>query len=370
MAATRAPKGGGSIQPVPGRKDAWRLRWIDGDRQRERTFRGSKAAAGTELRKLVVLGGGKSEEVERATEGRTVEDLVAEWTAWQEGSGTEPRTVEQNRDAARLRIVPAIGNVRLSELTTRHVDEMLSKWNRDGLKTATMRRYFAPLRTALGRAVRWGWIDTNPAANATMPRGVASERHEPPSPAVVSELIQAARTREDFAMAAAVWLAFGAGMRRGELAALQWSDVDLVAGTVTISSNMDRHGRIGPTKTHQMRAVRVDAGTVGMLTELHEITGSKSTVLGLDNPDILTDRFRKLCELTGHVDADHKPLYRFHDLRHSHATELLGRGASLAGVSARLGHANPRTTLSVYTHALTDDDSNIAQTMGEIMGES
>ena len=77
-------------------------------------------------------------------------------------TGTEPRTVEQNRDAARLRIVPAIGNVRLSELTTRHIDDMLSTWNKDGLRTATMRRYFAPLRTALGQAVRWGWIDDQP----------------------------------------------------------------------------------------------------------------------------------------------------------------------------------------------------------------
>jgi integrase len=343
---------------------------MDGTRQREKTFRGSKAAAAAELRSLVVLGGGTSDPAEPTDEGRSVTQLLEAWTAWQEGGGTEPRTVEQNRDAARLRIVPAIGNVRLSELTVHHIDQMLANWKRDGLRTSTIRRYFAPLRTALGQAVRWGWIDTNPAAVATIPRGMASERHEPPPPDVVLALIDKARGRGDFVMAAAIWLAFGAGMRRGELCALRWSDVDLMVPTVTISGNMDRNGRIGPTKTHQMRTVRVDAGTVGMLTELHEITGSKSTVLGLDNPDILTDRFRKLCELTGYVDGDEKPIYRFHDLRHSHATELLGRGASLAGVSARLGHANPRTTLTVYTHALTDDDSNMAQTMGEIMGES
>ena len=47
---------------------------------------------------------------------------MAEWTTWQGEHGKAPRTVEQNRDAARLRIVPAIGNVRLSELTTKHVD--------------------------------------------------------------------------------------------------------------------------------------------------------------------------------------------------------------------------------------------------------
>jgi integrase len=370
MAAERAPRGGGSIKPIPGRKDAWRIRWQDGGKQREKTFRGSKAAANEERNKLVVLGGGKSEEVERATGGRSVEDLMSEWTAWQEDGGTQPRTVEQNRDAARLRIVPAIGNVLLSELTTRHIDDMLSKWNKDGLKTDTMRRYFAPLRTALGQAVRWGWIETNPAANATMPRGVASKRHEPPSPEVVRELIDMARECRDFVMAAAMWLAFAGGMRRGEIAALQWSDVDLVAGTVTIGGNMDRHGRIGPTKTHQSRTVGLDAGTVAMLQDLYEVTGSERSVLGLDNPDILTDRFRKLCELTGHLDGDDKPLYSFHGLRHAHATELLGRGASLANVSARLGHANPRTTISVYTHALASGDDELAETMGQIMADA
>jgi len=186
---------------------------------------------------------------------------------------------------------------------------------------------------------------------------------------VVRSVIEAAEER-DPRLAALLLLGALTGMRRGELCALQWSDVDLVAGTVTISGNMDRNGRVGPTKTHQMRSVRVDPGTVDMLKNLYEITGLKSTILGLDSPDILTDRFRKLCDLTGLVDDDEKPIYRFHDLRHAHATELLGRGAPLAGVSARLGHANPRTTLTVYTHALTDDDSNMAQTMGEIMAES
>lgn len=367
MASERAPRGGGSVRPVPGRKNVFRIRWMDGTKQREKTFRGSKAAANEERNRLVVLGGGKSEEVERSTEGRTVEALMTEWTAWQADHGTQPRTLEQNRDAVRLRIVPAIGKVRLSELTTKHIDDMLSKWNRDGLKRDTMRRYFAPLRTALEQAVRWGWIETNPATSASMPRGAPSERHQPPSPEVVFELIEAARSREDFVMAAAVWLAFAAGMRRGEIAALEWSDVDLAAGTINVTGSMDRHGRIGPTKTHQIRRVGLDAGTVAMLRDLHQVTCDRLTVLGINSPDILTDRFRKLCELTGHLDADNKPLYSFHGLRHAHATQLLARGAPLANVSERLGHANPRTTLSVYTHALTAGDEELAETIGEIM---
>jgi integrase len=370
MAAERAPRGGGSIRPVPGRKHVFRIRWMDGTKQREKTFRGSRAAANEERNKLVVLGGGKSEEVERATEGRTIEGLMAEWTNWQEEQGKALRTVEQNRDAARLRIVPAIGNVRLSELTTKHVDDMLGQWNRDGLKTSTIRRYFAPLRTALSQAVRWGWIDTNPAASATMPRGEPSPVRPTPPAAVMAELIETARSREDYVMAAALWLDFGAGMRRGEVAALRWSDVDLVAGTINVTGNMDRHGRIGPTKTHRQRTVRIDPGTVEMLRDLHEVTGDGPTVLGIKNPDILTDRVRRLCKLTGYVDADDKPLYSFHGGRHAHATELLGRGASLANVSARLGHANPRTTIGVYAHALASGDEELAETIGQIMGDA
>jgi integrase len=116
--------------------------------------------------------------------------------------------------------------------------------------------------------------------------------------------------------------------------------------------------------------VRIDAGTVEMLRDLYEVTGDGPTVLGIKNPDILTDRVRRLCKLTGHVDADDKPLYSFHGGRHAHATELLGRGASLANVSARLGHANPRTTIGVYAHALASGDQELAETIGQIMADT
>lgn len=342
---------------------------MDGTKQRERTFGGSKAAAAEELRQLVILGGGESEKGgETVTDGRTVEALMAEWTAWQESSGKARRTVGQNRDAARLWIVPSIGNVQISELNTRHIDDMLADWNSDGrLKTTTMRRYFAPLKTALGQAVRWGWIDTNPAANATLPRGQESPRRPPPPAAVVMELIKAAADNKDYRMVAAMWLAFSAGLRRGEVAALKWTDFDFNELTIHIHANMDRHGRIGPTKTHENRTIKIDPGTVAMLEYLQEeVTGSEAFVIGL-TPDKLTDRFRRLCKLTGYVTKDDKPLYSFQGERKAHATELAGRGVSPANVQARLGHANLQTTLGYYVHPLASGDEALADTIGQIM---
>jgi integrase len=354
---------------MPGRKNAFRIRWMDGGKQREKTFRGSRSAADEERRRLVILGGGRSEQAAQpVSDGRTVEALMTEWTAWHESTGKATRTVEQNRDATRLRIVPSIGNIRLQELTTRHIDEMFSDWTSDGrLKTTTMRRYFAPLKTALGQAVKWGWIDTNPAANATLPRGQESPRRPPPPAAVVVELIKAARDRNDHRMVAAMWLAFGAGLRRGEVAALKWTDFDFNEATIHIHGNMDRQGRIGPTKTHENRTVKIDPGTVAMLEELQEeVTGSETFVIGL-RPDQLTDRFRRLCKLTGYVTKDNKPLYSFQGERKAHATELAGRGASPANVQARLGHANLQTTLGYYVHPLASGDEELADTIGQIM---
>jgi integrase len=57
---------------------------------------------------------------------------------------------------------------------------------------------------------------------------------------------------------------------------------------------------------------------------------------------------------------------RFHDLRHTHASELLRRGIPLKTVSQRLGHANPTVTLDIYAHVMSGDDEKAAKTTEDI----
>jgi integrase len=77
-------------------------------------------------------------------------------------------------------------------------------------------------------------------------------------------------------------------------------------------------------------------------------------------PDSLGQAFRRVAERVG-VNI------RFHDLRHFSATQLIGAGTDVRTVAARLGHADPSTTLRVYSHAIADRDKAAAQIIGELL---
>lgn len=78
-------------------------------------------------------------------------------------------------------------------------------------------------------------------------------------------------------------------------------------------------------------------------------------------PDELTDAYIAFSRRINTRDT------RFHDLRHTHASELLRRGVPLRTVSQRLGHANPTVTLNTYAHVMSGDDERAADTVDEMM---
>jgi integrase len=190
--------------------------------------------------------------------------------------------------------------------------------------------------------------------------------------------------KHDPVLSAAIMLAALTGCRRGELLGLRWSDVDRAEMVLQVQRSIKREefGRVlraGPTKTHQDRRVALDPvmlavidthrrraeawaeeagvtiGAVGyMLTE--DPTGETPMA-----PDTLTHRFSRLAARTGAGSI------RFHDIRHSVATTLLGAGYDLAVVAGRLGHRDPTVTLRVYAHALQQRDRQAAITLGVLL---
>jgi integrase len=125
-------------------------------------------------------------------------------------------------------------------------------------------------------AVRWEWIRSNPADNAKKPKQ-RRPQPEPPSTAEAARIIEAAWVEDDD-WGALVWLVMVTGMRRAEVLALRWADVDLEAGMLAIRRNYVRTGGRGiekDTKTHQMRRISLDAETVGVLDEHRARTSSR-----------------------------------------------------------------------------------------------
>jgi integrase len=193
-------------------------------------------------------------------------------------------------------------------------------------------------------------------------------------------------------MVTAIALSALTGARRGELCALRWSDIDLPGARLTIARSLTvvaDEAHEGPTKTHAIRLVTLDPVGVEVLmrrwSEQQRFAEEVDVPLDPDpfvltysprgdthaGPDYLSHMFSKLCKRAGlvrTVNRKRRTLYRFHDLRHFAATQLIASGTDVRTVAARLGHAQTSTTLDIYAHALPAQDVEAAAVLGRLVG--
>lgn len=374
------------------RGDAWELRAYVGrdpvtgrKKYLTRTFRGGKRAAEGALSRFVVEVGGSG----HASQDATVADLIEQWLLLASPE-LSPTTARGYRWIVDTYIVPTLGTVPLARLRPAQLDTFYAHLRDKGgakgrpLAPATVRQVHAILRRALGQAVRWGWLATNPALQATAPR-IRRPEVAPPEPADVLQLIEVADA-EDPDLSAFLRTSVTTGARRGELCALRWRDLDLKARTVTISHNLveGSEGRLveKDTKTHAARRIALDATTMEVLRmhrqrmdERARICGSvvgddayvfTRSVNGTEPwvPNEVTKVFIGLRNKVGLTNV------RLHDLRHFAATRLLAAGVPVRTVSGRLGHANAATTLGVYAHFVEASDREAADALGAVLASA
>jgi integrase len=349
---------------------------------RTRTYRGGRRDAEDALGKFVqeVAGGAC------VTRDATVGALIAQWFELAKAD-LSPSTVRGYETCIRCYIVPALGDIPLDHLRVAQIDhlygQLRTRGNKSGrpLATATIRQVHAVLRRALQQGVKWGWIQSNPAALASPPR-VRNRPIEAPEPSVVTRLIQKAGD-DNPDMAAFLQLAATTGARRGELCGLHWDAVDLERGTVTIARSVvsDSRGAFveKDTKTHSVRRIALDPTSVAALHDHRDRTEKRAAACGTSirqdayvfsravdgskpwSPNDVTAEFAALRNRLGLGNV------RLHDFRHFAATRLLAAGIPVRTVSGRLGHANAATTLGVYAHFLAESDREAANTIDEIL---
>jgi integrase len=348
------------IDPVTGRK-----------RQMSRTVKAKTVTAAREQMKGLMKEAGTQVTGTNAT----VRTLMAEWLEQLEADGKAPRTLTEHRRTVNQLVNPTLGDVPLRELTSRHVDLMNRKTA--SLAPTSRRRYHAVLSAALNQAVKWGWIDINPALRANAPK-IQAKVLVPPTRSEVAQLVEA--------MPAEVWrvalkLAVLTGMRRGELCALRWSDID--RGVIRVRRSVYRQkGETVEkgTKGGRERWITLDPITVGVLKtwgerRQHEADdpgiaiSSDSFVLSTwpdgsrpVNPDTLSAHVTRAAKDLGihHV--------HLHSLRHFAATEMLAGGIGVRDVAEVLGHADGgRLALQVYGHATDDRQRAAAAAMAAVL---
>lgn len=245
------------------------------------------------------------------------------------------------------------------------------------LSAATIRRIHFAIRGVLSAAERWGWITSNPAVLARKPR-VPTPQPDPPTVAQAARIIESAWA-EDEQWGTLVWLVMVTGLRRAELLALRWSDVDFDGGVLSVRRNYVRVNRMSiekDTKTHQMRRLALDVATVEVLAEhraRYDEMRRQVKALPQDaaflfsyrpehdrpcDPSGVTHRYARMCARLG-IDS------HLHALRHYSATELLTAGIDLRTVAGRLGHGGGgATTLRVYAAWVGESDRRAADLLG------
>jgi len=324
------------------------------------TIRGTRRQAEKELVRLLrSVDTGEHVDPTRITAG----DWLKLWINTTKAE-VSPKTHERYAEIVRCYLLPAIGGIQLQRLTPADIQRGYNEWDRDP-SPRTRRHIHRILKSALARAVEQQALMRNPAA--ALKRLPKVER-EPITPLTVE---QTKLLLKAIAHTTTYWptlIAVATGMRRGEILALRWKNVDLDAGVVRVVASLEQTKsglRFKSTKTDKARAVTLPSFAVKELREWKQAQTERLLMLGVrqsgstlvccredgkpKQPESLTHEFTYLVgRIIGRIAGF--PRIRFHDLRHSHATQLLGRGVHPKIVQERLGHSTITTTMDLYSH--------------------
>ena len=301
---------------------------------------------------------------EHRHDGRqTASDYLHQWLAHREADGLRPATVAVYKLYVERDIVPAIGQVRLGDLRPGHVEKLLRDLRAAGRGATTIRRVHATLRSALTSARRARLVAYNAAVDVPLPTAHPA-RVNPWSADELAVFLEAAALHRLGARFEVLALT---GMRRGEVCALRWSDVDLDRGVITVRRQLvEVNGKAveGRPKTRSGEDRRVDIGerTIAALLG-HRLrqdlerrdwgsgcTDTDRVFTREDGTDLIPSYVTKLFKRFV-VQADLRPV-RLHDLRHGAASLMIAGGVDVAVISKRLGHSSIRITADVYGHLL------------------
>jgi integrase len=316
----------------------------------------------------------------------TVGEYLDRWLADSVKGTVKETTYANYAYITRVHIRPALGRVKLRSLTPAHVRGFYGEKSRSSLSPATVKKMHVVLRKALSQVVSDGLLPRNAADGVKPPRVSApGEEIKPLDAEECAEFLEASRGER---LEALYVLTIHCGLREGELLALRWEDVHLQAAkpAVLVRRTLTRgeNGRgwvVGAsTKSGKGRRVRLTRGATAALKDhrkrqleermrLPGLWQDQGLVFpnetgSLFNPSNLRNRSFKRIKARAGVRED----LRFHDLRHTCATLLLGEGVHVKVVSELLGHASITITLNIYSHVLPDMQDSAADAMETALG--
>jgi integrase len=234
-----------------------------------------------------------------------------------------------------------------------------------GMNINTLRKILVTLGQILSYSVRHRYIDSNPLKEAERPKDTREEEREMKilNPDEIRSLLEAEKDQKYKTL---YTMAIMSGPREGELLGLKWSDIDFENKQAYIQRSFNK-GRWFPTKTKTSKR-KIDLAPA-VIRELRkwklactlndfDLVFPNEAGKPMNYSNMVQRHFEPALERAGVIRRDEKtkkivgPKIRFHDLRHTYASLMIGQGENIKYIQTQLGHSSPTVTLNVYTHLL------------------
>lgn len=334
------------------------------DKRVRKHFAGVREAKAWRSEALGAVRTGKLRAVARRTLAEAADELLAGMrggTIVNRSRRTyKPATIRSYERALTLRVLPALGRMRLDDIGPGHVQRLAEQLMRDGLDASTVRNTLDPVRVIFRRALRLGEVNRDPtgALELPMPRGRRSVSLGAVDALALVDLLPEGER--------ALWaVALFCGLRRGELRALRWSDIDLAARPPSI-----RVQRTWDDEEGQVSA-KSDAGerVVGTPTLVAGLLAAHGLATGRDGDDLVfgataTRPFVPSTTRRRALKAWGDSYLSTHQARHAAASFLISRtDVTDYELTRAMGHSDVRTTKNIYGHLLPDSGAKVAASL-------
>jgi integrase len=328
------------------------------------TLRGTKAQAQAEAAKIIAAAiTGQHVDSSRETVAQFTKRWLRDWAA----DNVSNKTFTRYEQLLRKHVVARIGLTPIQKLRAADLQAIYAAMAAVGLADRTRLHTHRVIHRMLRHAEQWAVVPRNVASLVDAP-AVKGKEIEILTAPQVQTVLNMLRGRSLYPIAA---VALGTGMRRCELLALRWRDVDLDVATLRVEQALEQTKRGGlvfkaPKTRYGRRMITLPPSTVAELRAHRKAQAEQRLALGLGkapesslvfatwdgstrSPNALTKEWTLAMKAAG-VRAT------FHSLRHTHASTLIASGLDVLTISRRLGHGSPAITLGVYGHLFKTDD--------------
>ena len=286
-------------------------------------------------------------------------------------------TYRRYRSLAVHHIIPALGSFEIRKLNSQMITNLLVHMKSIGQSVRSQQQARALLAVALDEAQGLNFITINPVRNVRNPQGVGKVL----TPLKIEEVRRLLKTYQGTFLSARLHIALVCGLRQGEALGLRWQDLDLEAGTLTVSTQIqliEGESRFTRLKTNRSyRTLVLTAETIdslrihqGLINDQKAQHSNSWNELDLVFPDLNgaprsshTDysdwqKALKLCGI---------PHHRLHDARHTAATLLYSQGVGIETISRTLGHSSSAITSRLYVHTSEEPLRHAAETFNNFL---